>query len=50
MKSNEFIRQLINESVKAIEGTDECGLLDVRYAEQMYEAFTETYREEGNAR
>lgn len=47
-KSNEFIRQLINESAKAIEGTDECGLLDVGYAEQMYDAFAETYQEEGD--
>lgn len=47
-KSNDFIRQLINESAKAIEGTDECGLLDVGYAEQMYDAFAETYQEEGD--
>lgn len=47
-KSNEFIRRLINESAKAIEGTDECGLLDVGYAERMYEAFAETYNEEEN--
>lgn len=47
-KSNDFIRQLINESAKAIEGIDECGLLDVGYAEQMYDAFAETYQEEGD--
>lgn len=47
-KSNEFIRRLIKESAKAIEGTDECGLLDVGYAERMYEAFAETYNEEEN--
>ncbi len=46
-KSNEFIRQLITESAKAIEGTDECGLLDVGYAERIYDAFAETYHEEG---
>ena len=49
-KSNEFIRQLINESAKAIEGTDECGLLDVGYAEQMYDAFAETYQEKESAK
>ena len=45
-KSNEFIRQLMTESAKEIEGTDECGLLDVGYAEQMYDVFAENFDEE----
>jgi len=45
-KSNEFIRQLMTESAKEIEGTDECGLLDLGYAEQMYDVFAENFDEE----
>jgi len=45
-KSNVFIRQLIQQSVKEIEGTDECGLLDVGYAKEMYDIFTEGFEEE----
>ncbi len=47
-KSNEFIRGLIRESAKDLEGTDVCGLLDVGYAEQSYDAFAEQF-EEGDA-
>ena len=44
-KSNEFIRGLIRESAKDLEGTDVCGLLDVGYAEQSYDAFAEQFVE-----
>lgn len=44
-KSNEFIRQLIQETAKSIKGTDECGLLDVAYAREMYDTFAAEYDE-----
>jgi len=39
-KSNEFIRQLLAHSSKNIENTDECGLLDVSYALEIYDEFS----------
>ena len=47
-KSNEFIRQLISSSAKAIEGTDDCGLLDAQYALDCYGAFAESFDETKN--
>lgn len=42
-KSSQFIRQLIDASVRKIDGTDDCGLLDTEYALQMYDTFAENY-------
>lgn len=42
-KSNEFIRQLINYSAKSLKGTDECGLLDIEYAYELYDTFAESF-------
>ena len=38
-KSNEFIRQLLACSAKDIQNSDECGLLDVTFALEMYDDF-----------
>lgn len=48
-KSSEFIRQLISHSAKEIEGVDECGLLDAKYALDCYDAFAEGYDETAEA-
>lgn len=45
-KSNSFIRELITKSAKDMEGTDECGLLDVNYALNVYDDFAENFSEE----
>lgn len=47
-KSNEFIRELLLQSAKDIEGTDECGLLDVEYALASYKNFAAHYNEADN--
>ncbi|MCL2083363.1 MAG: InlB B-repeat-containing protein, partial [Oscillospiraceae bacterium] len=39
-KSNEFIRQLLAHSSKNIENTNDCGLLDVSYALEIYDEFS----------
>ena len=44
-KSNTFIRRLLEQSAKDIEGTDECGLLDVAYALESYDSFAESFQE-----
>lgn len=42
-KSNEFIRQLLSYSAKNIVNDDECGLLDVAYALEIYDEFAENF-------
>lgn len=42
-QSSEFIRQLLIASAKDISNSDECGLLDVKYALEMYESFAENW-------
>lgn len=49
-KSNAFIRELLSQSAKDIEGTDECGLLDVEYALASYDEFAANYNEEDETR
>lgn len=44
-KSNAFIRSLLSQSAKDIEGTDGYGLLDVEYALASYDAFAANYNE-----
>lgn len=44
-KSNTFIRSLLSQSAKDIEGTDGYGLLDVEYALASYDAFAANYNE-----
>ncbi len=46
-KPSIFIRRLIEESAKEMEGTDACGLLDVGYALEAYDGFAERFDEEG---
>lgn len=45
-KSNEFIRQLISHSAKELSGTRECGLLDAKYALEIYDSFAESFDEQ----
>lgn len=45
-KSNEFIRQLINYSAKEMSDTEECGLLDAKYALEIYDSFAENFDEQ----
>ena len=42
-KSNEFIRQLLSYSAKNIANGDDCGLLDVEYALEIYDEFAENF-------
>lgn len=42
-KSNEFIRELINSSERNIEGSGECGLVDAKYALEIYDEFEANY-------
>jgi len=42
-KSNEFIRQLLSYSAKDIANSDDCGLLDVAYALEIYDEFAENF-------
>ena len=44
-KSNEFIRQLLIQSAKEIEGTGECGLLDANYALGIYDSFAANFQD-----
>ncbi len=44
-KPAEFIRQLIERSAKRLEDEEGCGLLDVGYAMEQYDAFAEQYEE-----
>ncbi len=46
-KSNVFIRELIRYSAKEMAGTEDCGLLDAWYAEEIYDSFAENYVEDG---
>lgn len=45
-KSNEFIRQLLGNSTKSIENSDECGLLDVEFALELYDDFAANWNGE----
>lgn len=45
-KSNEFIRQLIDFSIKEISGEDNCGLLDADYAWTIYDDFEKKFDED----
>ncbi len=42
-KSNEFIRQLIRYSAKEMPNTEECGLLDAKYALEIFDSFAESF-------
>lgn len=42
-KSNEFIRELINYSERSIEGSRKCGLVDAKYALEIYDDFAANY-------
>ena len=42
-KSSEFIRQLLSYSAKNIENNEDCGLLDVEYALEIYDEFAENF-------
>lgn len=44
-KSNEFIRQLINFSSQKMEGVTECGLLDAEYALEIYDDFSQNFKD-----
>lgn len=44
-KSNEFIRQLINFSSRKMEGMTECGLLDAEYALEIYDEFSQNFKD-----
>lgn len=48
-KSSQFIRELLSQSAKDIEGTNECGLLDVKYALASYDKFAARYKGEDQA-
>ncbi|MCL2083385.1 MAG: S8 family peptidase [Oscillospiraceae bacterium] len=45
-KSNEFIRQLLVYSTKNIVNSDDCGLLDVEFALEMYDDFAANWNDE----
>ena len=47
-KSNEFIRDLINCSERSIEGSEECGLVDAKYALEIYDDFEKNYKSNQN--
>ncbi|MCL1891095.1 MAG: S8 family serine peptidase [Coriobacteriia bacterium] len=42
-KSNEFIHQLLVQSTKDIKNNNDCGLLDVAYALDIYDEFEKTF-------
>ncbi|MCL2083472.1 MAG: S8 family serine peptidase [Oscillospiraceae bacterium] len=42
-KSNEFIRQLLAYSTRPISNSDDCGLLDVNFALEIYDDFAESW-------